>query len=233
MAESNEVGFDREHLPKHIRCIPALLAIVAFLLSINGLFCSFVQVILPTALESTGEPLAIHFGYYSHQSWNVTTTSNGTEIQNTCENYPYDLSPPDTTFKVGRTFNLLALILGASFLFLDVLTGCASANQKKSVRQASGVGYMLVTICSGLSLLIFQSTVCTNNAILNQIPAFQGATCSLYLGSKSIIAATVLWFVSACGIIAMHPWSSKAKVNENTKPLLQTIDEEQIMTANL
>lgn len=78
-----------------------------------------------------------------------------------------------------------------------------------------------------------KSSVCTNNAILNQIPAFQGATCSLYLGSKSIIAATVFWFVSACGIAAMHPWSSKGRVSDNTKPLLETIDEEQIMTANL
>lgn len=144
---------------KHIRCIPAFLAVAAFLLSINGLFCSFVQVISPTVVGSDGEPLSLHFGYYSHQSWNVTNTSNGTELQDICQAYPYDLSPPDTTFKVGRTFNLLALIFGASFLFLDILTGCASTNQKTSVRQASGVGYILVTICSGFSLLILQ--VCT------------------------------------------------------------------------
>lgn len=121
--------------------------------------------ISPTAIDPTGEPLALHFGYYSHQSWNVTTTSNGTEVQDICEAYPYDLSPPDTTFKVGRTFNMLALILGASFLFLDILTGCASTNQKKSVRQASGVGYIVVTICSGLSLLILQ--VCLSLYELN------------------------------------------------------------------
>lgn len=78
-----------------------------------------------------------------------------------CEPYPYDLSPPDTTFKVGRTFNLLAMILGASFIFMDILTGCASTNQKKSVRQSSGLGYIVVTLCSGLSLLILQ--VCTSS----------------------------------------------------------------------
>ena len=101
--------------------------------------------------------LSIHFGYYSHQSWNVTTTSNGTQqVQDTCQNFPYDMTPPDTTFKVGRAFNLLTMILGASFLFMDILTGCASTNPKKSVRQSSGVGYILVALCSGLSLLIFQ-----------------------------------------------------------------------------
>ena len=66
------------------------------------------------------------------------------------------MTPPDTTFKVGRIFNLLTMILGASFLFMDILTGCASTNPKKSVRQSSGVGYILVALCSGLSLLIFQ-----------------------------------------------------------------------------
>ena len=141
---------------KHIRCIPALFAIIAFLLSINGLFCSFVQVVSPNTIGPDGKPLSLHFGYYSHQSWNITTSSNGTEVQDVCEPYPYDLSPPDTTFKVGRTFNLLAMILGASFIFLDILTGCASTNQKKSVRQSSGLGYIVVTLCSGLSLLIFQ-----------------------------------------------------------------------------
>jgi hypothetical protein len=143
---------------KHIRCIPAFLAIVAFLLSVNGLFCNFVQIVSPTSQGPDG-PTSIHFGYYSHQSWNVTTTPNGTEVRETCQAYPYDLSPPDTTFKVGRTFNLLAMILGASFLFLDILTGCASTNQKKSVRQASGLGYILVAICSGLSLLILQVSI--------------------------------------------------------------------------
>lgn len=45
----------------------------------------------------------------------------------------------------------------------------------------------------------------------------------------------MLWFVSACGIIAMHPWSSKKKISDEKlgDPLLETIDEEQIMTANL
>ena len=141
---------------KHIRCIPAILAITAFLLSINGLFCNYVQV---TSLTTQGPhgPLSLSFGYWSHQAWNTTTTSNGTQlVTETCQAYPYDLSPPDTTFKVGRIFNLLALILGASFLFLDILTGCASTNQKKSVRQASGFGYLVVCFCSGMSLLILQ-----------------------------------------------------------------------------
>lgn len=80
-----------------------------------------------------------------------------------------------------------------------------------------------------------KSDVCTNNPLLNQTTAFQGATCSLYSGSKSIIVATVMWFVSACGIIAMHPWSPNKKISNEKlgSPLLGTIDEEQILTANL
>jgi ABC-type enterochelin transport system permease subunit len=149
------------------------------------------------------------------------------------------MTPPDTTFKVGRTFNLLTMILGASFLFMDILTGCASTNPKKSVRQSSGVGYILVALCSGLSLLIFQSTVCTNNELLNTIPEFEGGTCSLYSGSKCVIAATVLWFVSAVGIYAMHPLHTTNKVASEKKlgePLLDSIAEEdpdQVMTASL
>ena len=70
-----------------------------------------------------------------------------------------DQISPDTTFKVGRTFNLLAFILGISFIFLDILTGCSSANPRKSCRQAGGVGYILCSICSGLSLLILQASL--------------------------------------------------------------------------
>lgn len=177
-----------------------------------------------------------NFGYWSQQSWTINNSTNGIELESGCKAYPYDISPPDTTFKVGRTFNLLALILGASFLFLDILTGCASANHKRSVRQAGGVGYLVVSFCSGMSLLILQvfyiflcafalkkkyftnfimfsdlkSDVCTDNDINGQLQGLQG-TCKLSKGGKSVIVATALWFIAAWGIIAMHPWNSNKK----------------------
>ena len=46
-----DISFD---LSKHLRCIPACLAITAFLLGINGLFCNFVQIVSPTA-QGPGE----------------------------------------------------------------------------------------------------------------------------------------------------------------------------------
>ena len=112
--------------------------------------CDFVRI--NSSAEGPNDQHSIHFGYWSYESLDNSTNTT----QNVCVLYPVDHFATDTTFKVGRTFNILALILGISFIFMDILNGCASTNPRKSFRQAGGVGYLLCSLCSGLSLLIFQ-----------------------------------------------------------------------------
>ncbi|KAL3790143.1 hypothetical protein HJC23_009580 [Cyclotella cryptica] len=191
-------------LPKHILYIPAFLAVIALLLSLYGFRCNFVQFV--STVNGPDGPISIHFGYWSHQSWVINNSTKGLAIEKTCELYPVDATAPDTAFKVGRTFNLLALFLGALFIFLDILSRCVYHAPKNSCRRVGGVGYLLCCLCSGLSLLILQSDICTDNILLKQTTGFQGTTCSLSTGGKSIIAATVIWFAAACGIVTMHQW---------------------------
>ncbi|KAL7521115.1 hypothetical protein ACHAWX_005809 [Stephanocyclus meneghinianus] len=207
-------------IPRHIRYIPAFLALIALLLSLYGFRCNFVQFV--SKVNGPDGPISIHFGYWSHQSWTVSNSTNGLATEKTCEWYPVDATAPDKTFKVGRTFNLFALVLGASFILLDILSGCVSTAPNRGILQAGAIGYLLCCLCSGLSLLILQSDVCTDNVLLNPIPGFQGTTCSLSTGGKSIIAATVMWFVAGCGIVAIHRWH---ETKRGSKDEYQGLDE--------
>lgn len=139
---------------RHIRYIPAFLALIALLLSFYGFRCNFVQFV--SKVNGPDGPISIHFGYWSHQSWTVTNSTNGLATEKTCEWYPVDATAPDKTFKVGRTFNLFALVLGASFILLDILSGCVSTAPNRGILQAGAIGYLLCCLCSGLSLLILQ-----------------------------------------------------------------------------
>jgi hypothetical protein len=143
---------------KHLYCIPVFIAATACFLSFYSTPCKFVQFV--SGAEGPVDPISLHLGYWSYQNFTINNSTNSTEIEEICVLYPVDQIATDTTFKVGRTFNLLALILGVSFIFLDILTGCSSINPRKSFRQGGGVGYLLCSLCSGLSLLILQVSCC-------------------------------------------------------------------------
>jgi hypothetical protein len=140
-------------------------------------------------------------------------------------NYPSSMNV-DNNLRAARTFNAITFILSASFIMIEFLSGCLSTNATKSCTQSGGLGYLVCCLCSGLSLLILDSNVCKSNVLMEQIPGFEEATCSMSKGGKSVVAATVLYFVAAVGVMVLHPIRKKEAESDEglDEPLLDDDD---------
>jgi len=116
----------------------------------------------------------------------------------------------DNNWKAARAFNLIAIIGGGSIILLDIFQGCMSIKRNESFRLGA-IGYMICCLCTGLSLILLDSSLCKNNTLieeLNQSIIGEGVqfpdTCTISKGGKASIAACVLWFVASVGTMVLH-----------------------------
>ena len=122
----------------------------------------------------------------------------------TCYKYP-EATICDANWKSAKAFNTMAMIIGGIVAILTLVAGCI--HQSKKIFQIFGMLYIVCCLFTGLSLLLLNSNVCNNN--LN-IAAFELAfplldlsfpdTCTMGVGAKTTISATVLWFVAAIAV---------------------------------
>jgi len=196
-------------------CIPFFCALSAFVLLFVGTYCSFVS------FESLDSDLVLNFGFWSYKSWSLVDTNNDGTIDISLDNcvlYPNDLNI-DKNWKASRTFNLIAIIIGGSILMLDCFQGCMSTKRNVSFRTGS-IGYLVCTLCAGLSFIILDSNLCKNNMLItksNTAGMDFSDTCSLSQGGKSTIASTVLFFIAAVGNCLLHPAQVKKEELESVK----------------
>ena len=199
--------------------LPGVFAFVAFLLGFGGTSCSFLQFsstsdAAVTDANPTGEPLTIHFGFWYYQSWQISNSTNSI-IEESCDHYPDSINI-DKNWKAARIFSVITLTIGASLLLLNVIVGCLSS--KKNFYTPTGWGYLLCCVTQGFGLLLLDSNVCKNNALIQELeqsfPHIQfDDTCSMSRGAKCTIAATVLWFVAGVIFVKVHPSGGKDRKN--------------------
>ena len=113
---------------------------------------------------------------------------------------------------------------------LDCFQGCMSTKRNVSFRTGS-IGYLVCTLCAGLSFIILDSNLCKNNMLIEKLSnttlgrmAFSD-TCSLSQGGKSTIASTVLFFIAAVGNCLLHPAQVKKEEHESMKQGGDGLDE--------
>lgn len=182
--------------------LTSILAAVAFLLAWSVEFgCSFLSF---TTTSGFNEPVTVKFGIWSYQFWTVATSVGGSVIFETCHSYPSDVAV-DGNWKAARAFSTLTLIIGGGFLLRNLITGCVAPLRRAS--QSEPPAFLLAAIFQGLSLLLLNSTLCTNNQLLVRLQSEAEKignadmdfpdTCSVSVGANCAIAAVVFWFLAA------------------------------------
>lgn len=196
--------------------LPFLFSLSAIGLLFVGTTCHFLKFTSTDDVGNpvTGEsgPVSLQFGLWYYQSWklddNSTSPVNSTVVVENCALYPPSVTV-DGPWGAARGLFLTAIVLGGSLVMLDAFQGCVSTRRNKML-QFGAAGYLVCCIVTGLSLLVLDSGLCTNNALVERAnrsnDAIQfGETCGLSTGAKSTIASTALWFAAAAVTRLLHP----------------------------
>lgn len=100
-----------------------------------------------------------------------------------------------------------------------MFSACTSNRNGKRVAPSSGMGYMFCSLCSGLTLLLLGSNVCSENVLTQSLEAvfpnvpMSIAKCGISTGANCAIAATVLWF--AAGAASCHAMKVEYESDKN------------------
>jgi hypothetical protein len=184
------------------------MALCAFIITLFGAsYCNFITFCQTSPVVE--EPAILHYGIWWYRGWAAVSSADGDYIYETCYGYDED-TIIDSNWKCARAFNTLALIFGICAASWSCCAGCVQPS--KRMFQATGAFYMLVCFFTGMTLLLLQSNACKANENIavfeNTFPmldiTFQD-TCSLGVGAKTTIAATVLWFVAAIASCMSKP----------------------------
>ena len=190
--------------------LPGLIAAAAFVVALfGGIYCKFLSF---TPIVAGDESLTFNFGIWYYQGWAIVDSpTQGDVLLETCLQYP-DGTVFDAKWKCARAFSTMAMIIGGVATFWSLLAGCLYPTKKMLV--AGSVVYMLCCLFTGLSLLLLDSNACHSNDN-SQLVDFQvqstladvtfPMSCSMGLGAKCTIAATVLWFAAAIGLLVVEP----------------------------
>jgi hypothetical protein len=184
------------------------VALSAFIVTLFGAsYCNFITFCQTN--PAVEDPAILHYGIWWYRGWVAVSSNDGDYILETCFNYDDDTNI-DSNWIAARTFNTLALVFGIAATCWSCVAGCVQPS--KRMLQATGAFYMLVCFFTGMTLLLLQSNACKANENVavfeNTFPkldiTFQD-TCSLGVGAKTTIAATVLWFVAAVASCISEP----------------------------
>jgi hypothetical protein len=183
----------------------------------------------------------------------VNVTSSGDEIVagSTCTLYAPD-QQVDSTWVAARTFNLIAMILGAAILVFDGCSGCISTNPTKAFR-GGAIGYLIASFSSGMSLILLNTNICSGiskNVTLNGLHNnLTFGSCVISTGGKSAITSCVFWFMAAVGTHLLHSNTNmmtkknnklKSSSNNNNgendglnEPLVKDYEEDAMIKGNV
>ncbi|KAL7494422.1 hypothetical protein ACHAWT_003202 [Skeletonema menzelii] len=196
----------------------------AFLLTlIGGWRCDFLK------FTSVDNSMADHFGLWGYGQWVRATSGETVWWYEGCIRYA-DSVVIDSKWKAARAFHVIVGIGGLLFFFLSAFSACIGFNEKVGRPHVFvGVCLLLLSLFSGLTLLILDSNLCKSNVLLGQLmnDILFNDQCELSTGANCFISATVFWFAAAlCSLKASR---SKSEVVEKEEGLDEPlINEDQI-----
>jgi len=189
--------------------LPGVLAAAAFIVTLfGGVYCKFLS--FAPDIEGVDDSLTLNFGIWYYQGWAVVESpTQGTLLMQTCFRYP-DGTVFDANWKSAKAFSTMALLIGGVLAFWSLLAGCFYPS--KGMYLAAGMIYMVCGLFTGLSLLLLNSNACLSNSLMSDLQQQSAladftfpASCSMGVGAKCTIAATVMWFVAALAALVVEP----------------------------
>lgn len=165
----------------------------AFLLTLVGsMRCDFLKF---TSVDGT---FTDHFGVWRYSQWAFFSNGQEAWIYEGC--FPYsDSVVIDSKWMAARVFSAIVLFGGMLVFFLGAYSACVGYNQQVGPPNTiTGVCYLLLSLFSGLTLLILDSNLCKNNVLLGELfnKILFNDQCELSTGANCFISATVFWFLA-------------------------------------
>ena len=192
--------------------LSGFIAISAFIITLFGAtYCNFLTFTSNEAVTVQGvtDKVAMEFGVWFYRGWSYVTSEGEVFVFETCYNYP-EGTVYDANWKSAKAFNTMALIIGGFAVFVTFSAACMEVSKK--TLQIVGMLNMVCCLFTGLTLLLLNSNACNNN--LN-VATFEQAfpslgltfpdTCTMGVGAKTTVSATVLWFVAAIAACMSSP----------------------------
>ena len=133
----------------------------------------------------------------------------------------------DSKWKAARAFDAIVLIGGLIYIILGAISSCCGPTKVERPDNIVGVCLLLLSLFSGLTLLVLDSSLCKDNVLLGEISRFTfNNQCELSTGANCIMSATVFWFVAAlCSLMATRGKSEDDEV-EGRGTMEPLIDDE-------
>mmetsp|Transcript_19801 Transcript_19801/g.35948 ORF Transcript_19801/g.35948 Transcript_19801/m.35948 type:complete len:223 (+) Transcript_19801:409-1077(+) len=210
--------------------IVSLFVTVSVILSfLANISCSAVSFYSPLR-----NGIKMEFGVFMRKGIVLWEDWNGNPVMSkTCFNYDGDFMDPDAKWKTAKAFAIIAIVLGT----LLPCVGCCMPKFEKPI----GACLLLVCLFQGLTLLILESNLCKNNAVIdlfNAVIPDEAADkrfpteCSRDWGYNCNIACVIFWFISGMLMIAL-PASDKSEspeteLKEQEKELDASFQEEDV-----
>lgn len=193
--------------PSIFQCITPFVAFLAWICSLVANFtCEFMTLDVTVG----GSAYFLGFGMWSYQGWSYLVQSGNIYYSQTCFQYS-DTVDPDAKWKSAQAFSIIAVIVGGLAACFNCCVIC-TPNPSRGY-QCFALLYLFACLSQGLTFLFVQSDACLNNPIFNlelDNVTVLGVSCNLSWGANTSIAATVLWFVSACMMCCMGFKESKS-----------------------
>ncbi|GKY97396.1 hypothetical protein MPSEU_000698100 [Mayamaea pseudoterrestris] len=192
-----------------ISLIPAILATFAFLTSF--LFSFWCQSVAFVPDDAAANLQTIRIGPWSAAIL-TNATAGGTQYyvqQSYCASFPRGALDADAKLKTVRAFGIIVLIVGGLLVWFLYLAPCLYFVNEKTWKLVAIIFIVILTLFQGLTFLIFRSSFCTNNSILNAygLTDSYAAECVWDQGSTANVIATLLWFLT--GVVMLRNGAPK------------------------
>jgi hypothetical protein len=172
--------------------IPAVLAGFAFMTSF--LFSFWCESIKFTSVNPTPDVPDILGGVWYRQDTVYEEVNGRIFIRDVCVDYPSG-TEIDSKWKTVRAFSIIAPVLGGLLTVILILAPCLYFLDEMTWRSIAIQFIVVITIFQGLTFLIFQSSACTEQQIV-QVSGLYNEECEWEAGSTTNVFSIALWFLT-------------------------------------
>ena len=182
----------------------AILCTLGWLTSLFQDGCDYAYVTGPVVdvlmVNATQKPPWLEFGIGAYRAPVFVNDEWSTSFGGSCTLYPPEFMDP--TWTTSRVFSFLAQVLGGGGTLFIWCSTCFIFG--RGTWRWTGYEIILASSCQGLCFVWFMTEVCQWNK------------CSLFWGSKSDIAASVLWLVGGILVICRYPQPQEWQDDDDT-----------------
>lgn len=148
-----------------------------------------------TALESSADLPDILGGVWYRQDTTFEEVNGRIFVRDVCVDYPNG-TEVDSKWKTVRAFSIITPVLGGLLTVALWLAPCLYFATDSSWKAMALNFIVVLTLFQGLTFLLFKSSACTQQQIVDVTSTLYDDECQWESGSTANVVSTVLWFLT-------------------------------------